>query len=104
MYFDNDGANLYVAIVTGTASTESVYPSGDIFIDLGLYQDSNSTSYDAKKYGFGIDISTSQFYAVNSWTNPIYTQHSIASPWQIGGGTYIGDFSFAKGAHKTAAM
>ncbi len=98
MYFDNDGVNLYIAIVTGTASTESVYPSGDIFIDLGSYQDPNSANYDVKKYGFGIDISTSQFYAVNSWTNPIYSQHGIASPWLIGGGTYIGDISFAYSA------
>ena len=99
MYFDNDGANLYIAIVTGVAANEAIYPAGDIFIDLGYYQDPSSATYNAKKYGFGIDIATSKLYAVNSWVNPIYSQHSIASPWKIGANrSYIGDVSFAYSA------
>ncbi len=104
MYMDNDHANLYLAIVTGLAPTEATYPAGDIFIDLGYYQDPNNIgTYDVKKYGFGIDIATSKLYAVNSWINPDYSQHSISNPWKMGANrTLIGDISFVYSAEQNS--
>jgi hypothetical protein len=98
MYFDNDANNLYVAVVTGVSKNESTYPAGDIFFDLGTFQDINSGTYSVNKYTFGVDILNSKFYTVdnNNTASVHYPQFGISNPWKIGSGsTYIGDVTFA---------
>ena len=84
IYMDNDLNNLYIAIVTGTPPNEADFPPGDIFIDTGKFQNPSSSFFDTSKFGFGIDIATSQLYTVNSWQDVLYPQHSASNPWKIG--------------------
>ncbi len=93
MYFDTTTTNAYLAIVTGLPQTEITYPAGDIFIDTGKYQDPHSAFYDPKKYEYGIDISTSKLYKVDSWDDTVIFHSS--DPWRIGPSrTYLAGVPF----------
>ncbi len=95
MYFDNDQDYAYIAVITGTPQSNVQFLPGDIFIDVGKYQSLSSSTYNAKKYAYGIDIATSKLYAVDSWTDVVYPSHSDANPWKIGDQkSYIGDIEF----------
>lgn len=92
MYLDNDDNNVYLAIVTGLKQFGTQYPSGDIFFDVGKYQDPLSPFYDPKKFAYGIDIATSKLYSVNSWDNA--TLFSQSNPWRINSGSFLADVPF----------
>ncbi len=93
LYMDNDLSNLYLALITGLPKSEVTYPSGDLFIDTGKYQDPTSPFYNPKKYQYGIDIATSKLYSVDSWQDVVH--FADANPWRIGASkTFIADVPF----------
>lgn len=101
MYFDNDASRAYLAIITGVSPAETEFPAGDIFIDIGKYQDPLSLLYDPKKYEFAIHIETSQLYRVGDWENVLYLEHAASNPWTIGDddskNALLGDVEFVFG-------
>lgn len=99
IYFDNDLIYGYLAIVSGLPKSEVTFPSGDIFLDTGKYQDPSSAFFNTQRYAYGIDISNSKLYAVNSWKKVLYPQHNASNPWKIGNNrTFLSDVEFSYSA------
>ena len=95
LYMDNDQQSLYFALVTGTPPAGVKYPAGDIFFDLGLYQNPNSSEYNIKKYEYAIDILEGKLYRAQSWEDVVYSQHMASTPWKIGDTrVLLGDIDF----------
>ncbi len=96
IYFDNDGANAYIAIIQGLPK-EGVKIQGNPWLlpgDIAIDADNDMGTGD---YGFeyGLSISDGQLYSVSSWKNSIYPKYGIVSdPWAINVGTVINSVNF----------
>ncbi len=89
--FDNDAQYAYIAIIQGLPEGGrcSLLP-GDIGIDAD-----NSIATGYRGFEYGVRISDSHLYQVNSWNDVIYTQHLISTPWSIADGVDKGLVDFA---------
>ncbi len=77
MYFDNDDAYAYFAIVSGLSYNERQYPAGDVFLSTAGNPFSNMA------YGFAIDVFSGNLYQVGGMEMSSYLEHGESDPWRL---------------------
>jgi hypothetical protein len=94
IYFDNDADYAYIALITGLSYSESEYPAGDLFINVGSAADPfNSTAVPSAGSTYAVNVLSGDLYNLSGLSGQSVLQdvtyttapndHSAATPWRF---------------------